>query len=72
MPVMDGLTAIKLIRSEEKAGILRRSHVIALTGNARQQQIDDALSSGMDSGKPSLVVDDAVYKEAERRFDWQS
>ena len=39
MPVMDGLTAIKLIRSEEAAGLLRRSFVIALTGNARQQQV---------------------------------
>jgi CheY-like chemotaxis protein len=46
---MDGLTAIKLIREEEDAGRLRRSHVIALTGNARQQQIDDALAAGMDS-----------------------
>lgn len=51
---MDGLTAIKLIRSEEEAGILRRSFVIGLTGNARQQQIDEALAHGMDAGEPVL------------------
>ena len=51
---MDGLTAIKLIRSEEEAGSLRRSFVIGLTGNARQQQIDEALAHGMDAGEPVL------------------
>jgi CheY-like chemotaxis protein len=53
---MDGLSAIQLIRKEESAGILRRSHVIALTGNARQQQIEDALAAGMDSGEPRDVA----------------
>ena len=51
MPIMDGMTAITILRDEERAGKLRRSHVIALTGNARQQQIDDALAAGMDSGE---------------------
>jgi CheY-like chemotaxis protein len=48
---MSGLEAIALIRNLERAGKLRRSHVIALTGNARQQQIEDALAAGMDSGE---------------------
>ncbi|ODO09252.1 hypothetical protein I350_02852 [Cryptococcus amylolentus CBS 6273] len=48
MPVMDGLTAIKEIRSAEAAGHLERNMVIALTGNARQGQIDQALAEGMD------------------------
>lgn len=48
MPVMDGMTAVQLIRQEEAAGKLNRSWVFALTGNARQAQIDDALAHGMD------------------------
>ncbi|WVR09485.1 hypothetical protein IAU60_006553 [Kwoniella sp. DSM 27419] len=48
MPVMDGLTAVKHIREEEAAGKLSLNLVIALTGNARQGQIDEARASGMD------------------------
>jgi len=48
MPVCDGLTAIREIREMEKQGTLIRSTVYALTGNARQAQIDTALAAGMD------------------------
>lgn len=48
--VMDGFEAVRQIRLEERAGMLERSLVIALTGNARQGQIDQALESGMDQG----------------------
>ncbi|WVF67026.1 hypothetical protein IAT40_001769 [Kwoniella sp. CBS 6097] len=48
MPVMDGLTAVKHIRQSERNGSLERQLVIALTGNARQGQIDQALAAGMD------------------------
>ncbi|CAK9786228.1 hypothetical protein CC85DRAFT_260792 [Cutaneotrichosporon oleaginosum] len=47
MPVMDGLTAIRHIRDAERRGILRPQLVIALTGNARQGQIDQAKAAGM-------------------------
>jgi CheY-like chemotaxis protein len=48
---MDGLTAVKEIRAAEQAGTLSRNMVIALTGNARQGQIDHALEAGMDDGE---------------------
>jgi len=48
MPVMDGLTAVRHIREEEAQGKLSVNLVIALTGNARQGQIDEAKASGMD------------------------
>ena len=51
MPVMDGLTAVREIRTAEAAGTLMRNMVIALTGNARQGQIDQALEAGMDDGE---------------------
>ena len=51
MPIMDGLTAVRELRTAEAAGTLARTIVIALTGNARQGQIDQALAAGMDTGK---------------------
>ncbi len=48
---MDGLTAVREIRASEASGILTRNIVIALTGNARQGQIDQALAAGMDDGE---------------------
>ena len=48
---MDGLTAVRELRAAEAAGALQRSMVVALTGNARQGQIDQAISAGMDDGE---------------------
>lgn len=48
MPVMDGLTAVRHIREAEATGALRPQLVIALTGNARQAQVDHAIQCGMD------------------------
>lgn len=51
MPIMDGLTAVREIRASEEAGTLSKQLVIALTGNARQGQIDQAMEAGMDDGE---------------------
>lgn len=49
MPVMDGLTCIRKIRSMEQDGsFTRRVPVIAVTANARDEQIKEALEAGMD------------------------
>lgn len=56
MPVMDGITAVQEIRGSEAAGTLGRNMVIALTGNARQGQIDHALASGFDDGESEILV----------------
>ncbi|RDW71727.1 hypothetical protein BP5796_07761 [Coleophoma crateriformis] len=49
MPVMDGLTCIKKIRELQQNGeILGHVPVMAVTANARRQQIDSAISAGMD------------------------
>jgi CheY-like chemotaxis protein len=48
MPVMDGLTCIKKIRDMQRDGTLK-SHVpvIAVTANARSEQVDVAIGAGM-------------------------
>ncbi|KAL1305255.1 hypothetical protein AAFC00_002168 [Neodothiora populina] len=48
MPVMDGLTCISRIRELERTGeIIRHVPVIAITANARSEQIQNALAAGM-------------------------
>ncbi|KAL1405641.1 hypothetical protein Q8F55_009280 [Vanrija albida] len=44
MPVMDGYTATRKVREAEEAGSLTRTVVVALTGNARQAQIEQAMA----------------------------
>lgn len=48
MPVMDGLTCTKEIRKlEEKGDVVRHVPIIAVTANARSEQIDTAMDVGM-------------------------
>jgi CheY-like chemotaxis protein len=50
MPVMDGLTCVRKIRELQREGsIVRHIPVIAVTANARSEQIAIAKESGMDS-----------------------
>ncbi|TVY92252.1 Hybrid signal transduction histidine kinase K [Lachnellula willkommii] len=49
MPVMDGLTCAKTIRDYEANGtIVRHVPIIAVTANARLEQIETAIAAGMD------------------------
>jgi CheY-like chemotaxis protein len=60
MPVMDGLSASREIRSLEKAGKLTEHiEIIAITANVRKGQVDSALAAGIDAiiAKPFLVSD---------------
>lgn len=60
MPIMDGLTCISKIRQFERTGeILRHVPVIAITANARNEQIKTALDAGMDEvvTKPFTIRD---------------
>lgn len=53
MPVMDGLTCVREIRRMEEKGEIRgRLPIIAVTANARGEQIAMARSSGMDDVMP--------------------
>jgi CheY-like chemotaxis protein len=48
MPIMDGLTGAKKIRELEKDGtIVRHVPIIAVTANARLEQVETALAAGM-------------------------
>lgn len=48
MPIMDGLTCSREIRALQKAGkVTRHIDIIAITANAREEQIQNALASGI-------------------------
>lgn len=56
MPIMDGLTCARRIRELEASGeVVRHVPIIAVTANARNEQIDTALAAGMVSFCGDLV-----------------
>lgn len=65
---MDGFEAVRQIRLDEAAGAMERSLVIALTGNARQGQIDQALESGMDEG--TCLIAGGRRSDADQAFSY--
>jgi CheY-like chemotaxis protein len=67
MPIMDGLTCIRRIRGLELSGeICGHIPVIAITANARNEQIAAAIDAGMDSvvTKPFTIKDLVPQMEA--------
>lgn len=53
MPVMDGLTCVRKIREMEAAGLIKvRLPIIAVTANARSEQVLMAKETGMDDVMP--------------------
>lgn len=59
MPVLDGLSTVREIRRMEANGELPRQRVFALTGNAREGQIQNIRQAGMDDVmiKPYRIED---------------
>lgn len=48
MPIMDGLTCARRIRElKDEGSILRHIPIIAVTANARMEQVDTAIAAGM-------------------------
>jgi CheY-like chemotaxis protein len=51
MPIMDGLTCVRRIRQMEAEGTIKHVPVIAVTANARSDQISGAMEAGMVSSQ---------------------
>lgn len=49
MPVMDGLSATKVIRDRERSMGGTRTRIVGLSGNARPAQIQAGIDAGMDA-----------------------
>ena len=69
MPVMDGLTAVSMIRSAEAAEGLARTPIVALTANAMDHHTVEYLAAGMDdvAAKPIQFQQliDTIYRAME-------
>ena len=65
MPVMDGLTAIRLIRERESATGARRTPILALTANAMPEHARASAEAGAD-GHLSKPIAAAKLVEAVR------
>ena len=77
MPVLDGLSCTRQIRDFEREGSLKRHiQVLAITANARAEQIQSAFEAGVDEvlPKPFRVVellaklDSLIAKETKSSF----
>lgn len=63
MPIMDGVSATRAIRAEERASARARTPIIALTANAMDHQRHDYLAEGLD-GHVAKPIDLAALFEA--------
>jgi signal transduction histidine kinase/ActR/RegA family two-component response regulator len=61
MPVMDGPTAVRLIRQEETLSGRRRAMIVALTANTMDHQVREYLEMGMDACLPKPISVGALF-----------
>ncbi|HUZ11796.1 MAG TPA: ATP-binding protein [Caulobacteraceae bacterium] len=66
MPVMDGITAAKAIRTAEASELRPRTPILALTANALVHQVEEYLAAGMD-GHVAKPIEIAKLYEAMNR-----
>jgi signal transduction histidine kinase/CheY-like chemotaxis protein len=69
MPVMDGVSAAREIRSEEQANGRARTPIIAVTANALPQQREEYRLAGMDLVIPKPLEANQLFEAIERALD---
>ncbi|WP_293344876.1 ATP-binding protein [Phenylobacterium sp.] len=69
MPVMDGVTATREIRSFEVTDARRRTPIIAVTANAMSHQVADYEAAGMDMVVPKPLDAARLFEAIERALD---
>ena len=62
MPIMNGMESTEKIREYESQNGFFRTAIVGLSGNAREEQIQNALKSGMDSYKTKPYEKAAILK----------
>ena len=66
MPVMDGITAAKVIRAAELAERRPRTPILALTANALVHQVEEYLAAGMDGHVAKPIEISKLYDAMSR------
>jgi signal transduction histidine kinase/CheY-like chemotaxis protein len=62
MPVLDGVSAIRLIRAAESESGCRRTPILALTANAMRHQVEEYLAAGADGHIAKPLDARALYE----------
>ncbi len=66
MPLMDGMAAIKWIRSFEGERGRARTPIISLTANAMREQIAEYIAAGADANVSKPICEKALMAEIDR------
>ncbi len=66
MPIMDGLTAIRLIRKSERDGGRPRSAIVMLTADANADAFSASTAAGADGHLTKPITSDALFAEMGR------
>ena len=69
MPVMDGLTAIRLIREEEARRGRGRTPIVSLTANAMSHQVQAALEAGADFHLAKPITANDLFGAIEKMIE---
>ncbi len=69
MPVMDGLTAIELIREHERRAALARTPIVSLTANAMAHQVEACLKAGADVHLAKPITSEGLYTAIRTALD---
>jgi CheY-like chemotaxis protein len=69
MPVMDGLTATREIRSREASQSRTRTPIVAVTANAMAHHVDECLSAGMDAHVAKPIRAPELFETMTRMLD---
>jgi len=69
MPVMDGVTATREIRTFEAREDRRRTPIIAVTANAMSHQVAEYIDAGMDDVAPKPIDAAKLFAAIERAID---
>lgn len=72
MPVMDGITAAKAIRTAESAERRQRTPILALTANALVHQVEEYLAAGMDGHVAKPIEISKLYDAMSRVLSTQA
>ena len=69
MPVMDGVTAAREIRTFEAREDRRRTPIIAVTANAMSHQVAEYIEAGMDDVAPKPIDAAKLFEAIERAIE---
>ncbi len=69
MPVMDGFTAVRLIRDHERNTGARRTPILVLSANVMPEHLEGSAAAGADDHLPKPIIAVALLQALEKAID---